>query len=1189
MDVLNIVTFNADGLQDPRKRSRLFQYFLDSDFDVILLQETHVQLQNINTWSSEWNNTSFWNPGPSSKSAGVGILFNVHKHIHVLDHRADTQGRALTIHISYESHTLQISNIYAPDRPHLRDAFFQTLPSYFFPDCPLVLAGDFNMVEDASLDRLGGTLAHTQIQGLTTLRSLKTEYGLRDGWRTNHPTKKQFTWQSRKQNEAVCSRLDRFYMSAAIQAVGFDFLYTVWSDHYFVSCTLVFPQAAVRGPNYWKLNTAVLDDPDYVRTMSDFLRTHIANIPRFPSFFTWWDMTKLAVQFFTKEFCRQHLAEQRRITHHLKAQIQTQANKPRPNIQRINDLHSQLAEHQSKLKRGVLVRSREQVILNEEKPTKFFYEQERQRQQHKHITSLTTHAHGHTNTYTDQPNISRIIHEFYSDLYCSHPVDVTAQDSILASNTCALTSTQVSMLERPITPDELFHTILEVETNKSPGLDGLPIEFYKTFWPVLRDQLVRLANTIFLDHTPLPTSHLNGVIALTHKRDAKDDLSNWRPITLLCADYKLITKVVTKRLRTVLSTLLHPNQTCSVPHREISSNLFLLRDTVDFFNFKQTNTFIVSYDFEKAFDTLDHSFLQKTLQRLNFGPHFRTLFSNMYTNRKAMVMNNGFFTCKFPIQRGLVQGDPLSLPLFCLAAEMQANHMRRTPAITGVHLPGDPTPLKLSQYADDTESFSHTISGVQAATNSLHQFGAATGCRLNDLKTKGLMLLNHQTVSLQDELKRATPSIQWNEPTGLKVLGIHFFLDPLQTQNFNWTKVLTKLESSFDHLKFRHLSLKGKVVLLNSTTLSKVWYLATVLPMPAWALKRLERLIFRFLWGDTGPEPIKRQTLYLPIARGGLGILHPRFQNHALHLKHFFNLVDPLKTDFWIYFARYWLSRRIARHNPSWNFLQVNTCAKYNGTDPPPAYRFLERIFLNNNERLLTLTSHTTKQIYTCLLTHDYTNYSIAAESVWNAAFRPPLPWTKLWSLNFTSYTVGKVPDVLYKIMHNCLPTRVKLKRNNQRRGNYSDQCKFCKKAETTLHLFARCHIATSVWKTFQPLYTLLTPNTPFLYERHVLAAPLVESNITPLTRKLALTLTHHILYELWSSRNKFEKEHTYPNIQRSVTNINTNIKRIITAHYKRAVSTNNTARFREQFSINDALCVIHNGQLVFRLPTFQP
>ena len=142
-------------------------------------------------------------------------------------------------------------------------------------------------------------------------------------------------------------------------------------------------------------------------------------------------------------------------------------------------------------------------------------------------------------------------------------------------------------------------------------------------------------------------------------------------------------------------------------------------------------------------------------------------------------------------------------------------------------------------------------------------------------------------------------------------------------------------------------------------------------------------------------------------------------------------------------------------------------------------------------------------------MTEKYEKYDIFAETVWNASFKRTIPWNKLWMQNFASFATGKTHDTLFKLMHNCLPTKVRLKKNHHKRGKYSDKCKYCKKTEDTLHVFARCRIAGKIWKTYQKLYEELLPHIPFVYEEATLSLNLVDSKITPNTRKLTLALTN--------------------------------------------------------------------------------
>ena len=110
----------------------------------------------------------------------------------------------------------------------------------------------------------------------------------------------------------------------------------------------------------------------------------------------------------------------------------------------------------------------------------------------------------------------------------------------------------------------------------------------------------------------------------------------------------------------------------------------------------------------------------------------------------------------------------------------------------------------------------------QKPFNEFEKFGIATGCKLKESKTKGLIISNKNTEYLEQMIKKQNNVIKWNEDAGLKILGIMFFTDELQTTNYNWKTVIDKLKRKTDILKTRSLSLRGKVILLNSVTLAKI-------------------------------------------------------------------------------------------------------------------------------------------------------------------------------------------------------------------------------------------------------------------------------------------------------------------------------------------------------------------------------
>ena len=92
---------------------------------------------------------------------------------------------------------------------------------------------------------------------------------------------------------------------------------------------------------------------------------------------------------------------------------------------------------------------------------------------------------------------------------------------------------------------------------------------------------------------------------------------------MLCVDYKIGTKALTAQLQNIFPSVLLEDQTCGVPGRSIFSNLNLVRDLTEYCSSKNLPLAIISLDQEKAFDTVNWNFLDRVLQKMNFGPEFR--------------------------------------------------------------------------------------------------------------------------------------------------------------------------------------------------------------------------------------------------------------------------------------------------------------------------------------------------------------------------------------------------------------------------------------------------------------------------------------------------------------------------------------------------------------------------------------
>lgn len=206
----------------------------------------------------------------------------------------------------------------------------------------------------------------------------------------------------------------------------------------------------------------------------------------------------------------------------------------------------------------------------------------------------------------------------------------------------------------------------ELPNNKSPGSDGLPIEIYKMFW----NQLGNLYLQAILEakkEGKLYIAARRGIITLIPKKE-RDllELANWRPITLLTCDYKILAKTFANRIKTVLPQIIHTDQTGFMKGRHIFDNIRKTIEIVEHAFEHQKPYLIMNVDYQKCFDLLEHTAIWGGLRYFGFGENFIEWIQLLYKEMTLSVINNGHFTEEFRVERSVLQGSPLAAYLFLI-------------------------------------------------------------------------------------------------------------------------------------------------------------------------------------------------------------------------------------------------------------------------------------------------------------------------------------------------------------------------------------------------------------------------------------------------------------------------------------------------------------------------------------------
>ena len=314
---------------------------------------------------------------------------------------------------------------------------------------------------------------------------------------------------------------------------------------------------------------------------------------------------------------------------------------------------------------------------------------------------------------------------------------------------------------------EIENAIKLLKIDKSPGEDGIIAEFYKEFWYLIQTELTEIILEAFADKT-LSDSQYFGMISLLYKNGEREDIKNWRPITLLNADYKICSKILAERLKPVLPKIIGTDQNGFVQGRHIFNSNRLIEDIFDYTDAENEEGAIIFLDQMKAFDRIEWEWLDECLKDFNFGDNFREWVMMLFKHAKTSILTNGFQSKYVNISRSIRQGCPIAPMLYILQAEPLASSIRQNSEIKGIKLPeifNEKKEVKLNMFADDTQLFNKTEESIEKTFEILEIYEKASGSKINLNKTVGVYLGRWK--NKQPKFKK----IKWTKEP-IKALGV---------------------------------------------------------------------------------------------------------------------------------------------------------------------------------------------------------------------------------------------------------------------------------------------------------------------------------------------------------------------------------------------------------------------------------
>lgn len=472
----------------------------------------------------------------------------------------------------------------------------------------------------------------------------------------------------------------------------------------------------------------------------------------------------------------------------------------------------------------------------------------------------------------------------------------------LESITTRISEQQAADMGATISRDDCDLALKFAKTGTAPGLDGIQYEVWKTLharyvedarhpskvaFDVL--ELLRAAfDDVQMHGVCESTGFAEGWMSPIYKEKGElTKIVNYRPITLLNTDYKLLTKILALRLAVVAPEIVHPAQAGFVPGRRLHNHTQLARMMMAWAEASEENGAIVALDQEKAYDKISHDYLWRILERFGVPEGFSSVVKSLYRHAVTSVVINGVTSKTYRVYRGVRQGDPLSCLLFDLAIEPLSAMIRASP-IRGFNIPHSTTALKATLFADDTTVYLAAEDDFAVLQNVLDRWCSAAKAKFNLKKTEiipiGSVEYRTQLIGTYRE------SGQWkNYPQGVhvaeegeavRILGA--FMGNGVPQSAVWTPKIAKVNAALDRWRAGHMTLVGKRHAVQMVVGGMTQFMTDVQRMPEPVLKKLTKMIRDFVWDDKTHVPVAMDHLYLPVEEGGIKLLDLEARNEAI-------------------------------------------------------------------------------------------------------------------------------------------------------------------------------------------------------------------------------------------------------------------------------------------------------------------
>lgn len=835
------MSWNCQGLRGNLTVRRLKELHRCFSPDILFLMETKNEDDIISTSLQDLGFTNQFTVPPLGLSGGLALLWKEGINIELLDSSPNLIDSKITL----KSISSFVSFIYGPPQTENRAAFWSQMTTIgSLRDSAWLLTGDFNDILENS-EKVGGP---PRWEGsFQNFRSFVSQSGL---WDVKH-SGKALSWRGKRYTHFIKSRLDRS-MANCSWTESFPhgrckYLRFEGSDH--IPLVTFFNNAERKKRGLFRFDRCLA-------TKSE-VRDLIAN--------AWTGQSSADEDVIAKlNRCRRELIqwskEQNqnscRLIKETQISLDDALSRLIPNDELISQLSATLDKAYKDEELFWRQRSRIQWLHSGDKNSAFFHAVTRGRRA---VNSFAVIEDETGAEFVEEEHITNVIASFYENIFTSNgTADFQVVEETLSSSVSQEMNDKLTSI-----PDnlEIKAAVFSIHPGKAPGPDGFSSSFYQAFWSTIGEDVCRDIRSFFETNNLHPRQN-ETYVRLIPKISAPRKVGDYRPIALCNTHYKIIAKILTRRLQPLLYQLISPFQSAFVPNRAISDNVLITHEILHFLRTSEAKKFCsmaVKTDMSKAYDRIEWGFLKAVLGRLGFNEKWIAWVLSCVSSVSYSFLINGVPQGHVLPSRGLRQGDPLSPYLFILCTEVLSGLCTKAQnqgLLPGIKVSRGSPPINHLLFADDTMFFCKSIAVCcKELSQILNKYEQASGQRIN--LTKSTITFSAKTPAEAKSRVKNTLNITQDGGLG-NYLGL--------PENFGRKKrdifasIVDKIRQRAHSWSSRFLSGAGKSVLLKAILTALSIYAMSCFKLPASLCKQIQSIFTHFWWDD---KPDKKKMCWV--------------------------------------------------------------------------------------------------------------------------------------------------------------------------------------------------------------------------------------------------------------------------------------------------------------------------------------